>query len=268
MSYHIDPVTKQIRPVQTAAPSNYSYAAVQPAPGRRHLVRNLALAVTCLFVFLLSFTSALLYDHFKNHYQNSFFQPQEDPFDRSPPSARMQALIEELDLTEAGESILVTARPEVFQSRRDQEYVCDRVLKSVTLGCWYLGKIYVLDSSDLEETLAHEFLHAVFFDERRHGWPDYDGDIFEALDEVYDNHRQLLEPLLEPYDAAYGHYSESMQEFLIYNELHSYIGTKIQNLPAGLEEHYGKYFKDRHRLIESFDGDFIGQRSLNYPQDS
>lgn len=118
------------------------------------------------------------------------------------------------------------------------------------LGCFAsdgrgAGRIsaYSVDHPELvgtnEVTLAHELLHAV--------WNRMSGDdrsrLEGPLETVFaEGHPSGRIELLEAY-------RESNRETYL-NELHSYIGTEVRELPLELEEHYASVFRDRQAVVE------------------
>lgn len=165
------------------------------------------------------------------------------------PSAEVSSIEESIGLTDSGKLILRATHPSLEQKDSFNEK-CDSHDQEISiLGCYTKNRIYLYDINEeslngvKESTLAHELLHAVWermSDSERNRISKY-------LTEVYDNeqyHSLLADDLTK--------YAESERM----DELHSRIGTEIVELPAELEEHYAKYFKDQDALVMYFN-DYI-----------
>lgn len=171
-------------------------------------------------------------------------------------SPELSSLENDLELTDSAGLILRASHPSL-ESREEFNALCDSHDEQISvLGCYTDRKIYIynIEESELsgikESTLAHELLHAVWArtpsSERDH--------ISRLLAEVYNQqeyHDQLAEDL-ETYDDA-----ERV------DELHSRIGTEIANLPAELESHYAKYFKNQDKVVDFYENYITPFRELS-----
>lgn len=171
-------------------------------------------------------------------------------------SPELSSLENDLELTDSAGLILRASHPSL-ESREEFNILCDSHDEQISvLGCYTDRKIYIynIEESELsgikESTLAHELLHAVWArtpsSERDH--------ISRLLAEVYNQqeyHDQLAEDL-ETYDDA-----ERV------DELHSRIGTEIANLPAELESHYAKYFKNQDKVVDFYENYITPFRELS-----
>jgi hypothetical protein len=166
------------------------------------------------------------------------------------PSQQIESLTNRLDLTATGRLVLFASLPEV-KSRDDFQSNCVVREDDINiLGCYSFGKIFVYDITDpeldgiKEVTLAHEMLHAVY--ERLSSQEK--SRLAPYLEQVYN---QIKDEDLESRMSYY----ERNEPDERYNELHSIIGTEVASskVPAELEQHYGKYFANRSKVVELHD---------------
>jgi chromosome segregation ATPase len=117
------------------------------------------------------------------------------------------------------------------------------------LGCQGDDRIFLLrvDRPDLTQimpvTAAHEVLHAAYARldpaERRR--------IDRLIDEAFtSSNDQRLRDLVTEYDR--------LEPGERHNELHSLLGTEVSALSGPLERYYRRYFRDRRRIVEAFNG--------------
>ncbi|UOQ58598.1 hypothetical protein MUN78_07175 [Leucobacter allii] len=168
------------------------------------------------------------------------------------PSARVVELVDELNLTDAGERTLLATRPTVDASQHfnDQCAGVDHSEQGHVLGCYTGDRIHLFGVTDprvsgiVEVTAAHELLHAVY----------------ARLAEG--DRMALAQRLRTEYDALAEHDDALRERMSIYehlsdtafaNELHSVLGTEVRELPEWLEEHYATWFADRGALVDRFD---------------
>lgn len=142
-----------------------------------------------------------------------------------------------------GKKIFYVNRPQV-QDKAQFYASCNENEKTVVLGCYKSNEgIFLLQVTDArlkgveEVTAAHEMLHAGY--ERLSGAEK--ADVRRMVLAAYD---QLVDPgireKIDLYKAANAD---------IPNELHSILGTEVEDLPAGLEQYYRKYFTNRKRVV-------------------
>lgn len=159
------------------------------------------------------------------------------------PTAEVSAIQEKLQLTETGEALFKATNPSIDKSQAFNEH-CQSYDQSVTiLGCYAGGDIYVYDieAEDLngivEATVAHEMLHAVWArlsnNER--------ADIIEDLKTVFEENYSKLS-IVTDYAA------ESK-----FDELFARVGTEIAKIPDSLEQVYGRYFKNRKKIVALYE---------------
>ena len=242
------------------------YPASQPAPNVAAvsksdlLLRNCLLFLICLLAFSLSLTIATVLGENNQEGQlgqNNILNPSLQASDDDAPEpsdddlAEAQRLSQQMELTKKARTIFLANKPLFFSSRQDENFICDKVLKTTTYGCWYRERIYVLEHGAKTSTTAHELLHAIFYrDLLNLEEQDIPETIKADLETVYENNQDLLKPIIDSYQEPYSEHSAELQELLIYNELHSYVGTMIADVPERLEKHYALYFKDRQKIID------------------
>ncbi len=159
------------------------------------------------------------------------------------PAAPMAAVEGRLELTEAARGILYRAEPQL-----DQKAIfnsdCDTLPHDLELGCFYHGRIYVLQidndslAPEMDVVTAHELLHAAW---ARLGSSERQR-LGQELERVYAG---LRDDDLKQRMASYAT-TEPGEEA---NELHSILGTEYGTLSPMLNEYYGRYFKDRGRVV-------------------
>lgn len=116
--------------------------------------------------------------------------------------------------------------------------------QTIVLGCYIENRgIYLLDVTDkrlngvIEVTSAHEALHVAYDRLGKQEKVKVDQQINEAYAGVND---ERIKSTVESYRKAGAD---------VTNELHSILGTEVENLPAGLETYYAKYFSNRKKIV-------------------
>lgn len=160
------------------------------------------------------------------------------------PSAAMEQIRSELELTGRGKSIFNASQPELMERVNFNEKCREVENEAAILGCYTDGKIYVYDiSSDelkgiSELATAHELLHAVYArmsqDERVR--------LVESLTRVFDTNQEVLGEEINNYPV------EQKQE-----ELYVRAGTEIKNLPDDLEKHYAEIFANQDKIVDFYE---------------
>ena len=152
----------------------------------------------------------------------------------------LEAIIEELELTDAGMRILKATRPELQNADDFNQNCVAQNQNSAVLGCYKDGRIYIYNIQRQElngirqATLAHELLHAVW-------------------SRLSESERNELAPSLQDVFENDNGIQESMKNYDVPNpddELHSRVGTQVipEKLPESLRAHYGKYFKNLSKI--------------------
>lgn len=159
------------------------------------------------------------------------------------PDVAMQEIEGALELTGTGKRIFAATQPVVEGASGFNEHCGEHDDDVSVLGCYADGQIYIYRITDEQlalankVTAAHELLHAAW---ERMG----DGEKAEVkgwLDEVRGQNSEWFRSELEAYDA------EDEVE-----EVYTRAGTKLAELPEGLEKHYAKYFKERAKIVEMY----------------
>lgn len=162
------------------------------------------------------------------------------------PSSEIANVSERLKLTSYGQTLFYASSP-TLQDQKLLNANCQSAERTVAiLGCYYKRDIHLFDvtNSELdgakEVTAAHEMLHA-------------------AYDRLNVFERQRVNRLLEE-EYARVNDDPDLQKLMSYyqnkepgaelNELHSIIGTTIENISPDLEKYYGQYFEDRDMIVE------------------
>ena len=161
------------------------------------------------------------------------------------PTAEISAIEESIDLTDSAKKVLHATHPSL-ESKEAFNVLCDSHNKNISvLGCYTNNRIYLYDISEeglsgvKESTMAHELLHAVW-------------------DRMTDSEKTTISALLtdvyndEQYHSLLAEDLENYDESRRMDELHSRAGTEIVELPAELEAHYAKYFKDQNAIVMYF----------------
>ncbi len=157
-------------------------------------------------------------------------------------------------MSDLGRKVFYVAKPEL-DTKETFNTNCPIPDKSLVLGCYSNGKIFVFDVQDerlagVEEvTAAHEMLHAVYSRQRGGEKKDIDTLLDEQLALITDT--RVLE-LVEQYRRD--------DPSTLYNEMHSIFGTEVRDLLPKLEEHYSQYFEDRAQVVaisESYEQVFL-----------
>lgn len=129
---------------------------------------------------------------------------------------------------------------------------------TIVLGCYLKNKgIYLLDVTDprlngVEEvTAAHELLHAKYDRLKRSERERIDKLVNQAYASVTD---ERIRKTVDEYRSAGAE---------VTNELHSILGTEVRELPAELEDYYGRYFSNRQKIVgysESYQAAFTERK--------
>ncbi len=161
------------------------------------------------------------------------------------PTPQVAAIEAKLDLTSEAKGIFYRAKPQI-DSKAEFNKDCETKPQELELGCYYQGRIYVMQISnaslapEMEVVMAHELLHAA--------WARLSASeqakLGKQLEQVYG---QLHDASLQQRMAGYAKSEPGEQN----NELHSILGTEYGGLPAGLETHYAQYFTDRLAIVDA-----------------
>jgi hypothetical protein len=164
----------------------------------------------------------------------------------NPPSEVSQ-LATQANMSNEGRKVFYLTTPTI-ESKKVGLKLCTSsdAEKTITLGCYVSGQgIFIQKVTDerlagtMQVTAAHEMLHAVYHE---HLSSSERTEIDQELLRVFDTlNNPRLKKLIQIYrDRTPSHVS---------SELHSFLGTEVANLGPKLEQHYGKYFADRAKLV-------------------
>ena len=178
-----------------------------------------------------------------------------DDIDQQYPliSQEIKDLANELQLTNRAKKTLYDHNPGIFEDPDDADYACGHGdANTVIYGCWSIQagekSIQLIRSPSMQTTLAHELLHAIYYDARSRGETE---ELHALLDEVRQQYPSEIAEILAFYEEHFD--TDANDKFLEYSEMHSFIGSQFYDLPEALEKHYGRYFKDRQRILTFYD---------------
>jgi phage shock protein A len=182
-----------------------------------------------------------------------------------PPSLEIKQLADATTMTPEAQQIFYRQTPTIQPKAAFSEN-CPQSRKldegQFLLGCYVhdgeSGKIVIESIPDarfkgmMESIAAHEMLHAAYSrlssSERDFLAPR----LKKASQRVTDRH---LAKILKKYEDTDGE--------LFVNELHSHLGTELGDLgDAKLEQHYRRYFVDRHRVVALAQGSKAAMHKL------
>lgn len=168
---------------------------------------------------------------------------------RFTPSNDMQQVVDQLSLTSTGKRILYASQPQL-QDKADFNTSCNsRERTAAILGCYYMRRIYVYNVDNAElvgampVTTAHEMLHAAYDRLSSTERAQVDGMIERQYEKIKDT--PVIHSMITYYEQA-----EPGERL---NELHSIIGTQIEEVDSDLEEYYSKYFTNRRAIVKMSD---------------
>jgi DNA repair exonuclease SbcCD ATPase subunit len=169
-------------------------------------------------------------------------------FAPTPTSPEIKRLAEQSLMTPAAQRLFYRQHPTI-ESKDTFLEQCKVPDKSIMLGCFVrrgrTGKIVVQQITDqrlqgtMEVTAAHEMLHAAYERLSQSERDDLGQRLAKAAARVQD---PRLKSVLDDYKVR--------DTELYHNELHSHLGTELAEFgDTKLEQHYQRYFQDRHRLV-------------------
>ncbi len=160
------------------------------------------------------------------------------------PSAQVQALALNSGMNEKGKKLFYVNDPKVSDRQEFSTECQNNKEQSIVLGCYDGRHIFIFDVTDerlsgVEEvTSAHEMLHAAYdrlsVSERN----KVDKLTAEAFQRI---NNPRINSLIENYRKA--------DPSVVPNELHSILGTEVENIGPELEQYYAKYFSNRMTVI-------------------
>ena len=166
--------------------------------------------------------------------------------------ARVKELANQLGLTDVAKELLYELDTELFDDPNDPEFSCnkDSLTEVYIYGCWHpVGEIKILDDNAVATTLAHELLHAIYYEYylgRR------EAPLNALIDAATAANPVQTHIILQAYSDRLASVSPAVRRYIRYTELYAFIGTQFTNIPQGLEEHYAQYFSDRRQVLQIF----------------
>ena len=180
----------------------------------------------------------------------------EDPDEQYPGiSQEVKDLAADLRLSPRAKRLLYEHDPQIFDSPEDPGYICGGGQDSIVIyGCWKIGQngrrdIHLIRSASMHTTLAHELLHAIYYEAALRD--ELEG-LHALLDRAEESHAEEISEALRFYESQFTG-EPAHDDFIKYSEMHSFIGSQFRDLPGDLEEHYREYFTDRHRVVQFYE---------------
>lgn len=160
------------------------------------------------------------------------------------PSVAIAGLATRTGMSDGGRHVFYASEPELANANTFNQSCGEHEHSTAILGC-YVGKriyIYDVDNDELtgikEVTAAHEMLHA-------------------AYERLSNADRQRVDQMITAYLPTLQRDKAFVERMKVYdtlseadrlNELHSVIGTEVEQLSSDLEAHYAAYFANRSRV--------------------
>lgn len=157
--------------------------------------------------------------------------------------AAIAKMADELELNQTGRNLFYVSKPEIDEKDAFNTN-CPFPERSLVLGCYNAGRIYIFDVTDdrldgIEEvTAAHEMLHAAYARLKPSRQAEVDAMVVDAFNQLNDDR---INELVKTYNKD--------DPKSVPNELHSILGTEVRNLPSDLENYYKNYFVDRSVVV-------------------
>jgi hypothetical protein len=160
-------------------------------------------------------------------------------------SAKLTGFESRISLSSSARATLYRSNP-AFDDKATFNVDCDTRPHELELGCYYRGRIYVLQidnaslASEMDVVSAHELLHAQ--------WDKTSaGDRASLSNELERVYGLVADSDLRNRMASYAKSEPGEQA----NELHSILGTEYANLSPVLEAHYAKLFQNRSQIVSA-----------------
>ena len=246
-------------------PAAGHYMKTKPKPVKiktSRWLQALILVIGIIVSFFISFLSFTAYKSAVNEERpkltNNLSADENDMIDDQYPEIdqKIKDLANRIGLTKEAKKIFYQYKPEIFESSDNAGFICNKDVKiswRITIsGCWSANteRIYLINDKKLETTATHEFLHAVYYDlyiRKEHE------KINEYLNETYNQNVDELKQFVDTYDDLSKDDNNEFRELNRYNELHSLIGSQVEEIPVKLEDYYSRYFKDRQVVISFYE---------------
>ena len=165
------------------------------------------------------------------------------------PSTITQQISDSAEFTWLGKLYFYASHPVIDKTNRASAE-CDIEKSSAILGCYANGTIYVYDIDNTElkgvedVTAAHETLHAAYTRLSDTDKQMVNGLLLDELQTLQGD--EIFMERMKAYD--------NLDAADRLNELHSVVGTEVLGLSLGLEEYYSRYFIDRDKIANMYQG--------------
>lgn len=163
--------------------------------------------------------------------------------DYDPPK-RIVQLADDTSMKPETRRVFYVNHPQLDQ-KSDFRVNCPAKEESIVLGCYInTQEIFLLDVKEprltgvIEVTAAHELLHAMYdrLDSKERQKVDkMTADFFAGLKD------ERIRKTIENYRTD--------NPKVVPNELHSILGTEVEDLPGDLEDYYSQYFSNRKKVV-------------------
>jgi hypothetical protein len=191
------------------------------------------------------------------------------------PPVQVEALASATTMTDRARRILYSTEPQI-KPRQEFPAKCQEKTKAIMLGCYSsTNQIFVQDIREprlkgvMEVTIAHEMLHAAY-EKHISVWDRYW--LNQHLQAAYDRLKRLKDAqdlkdkdlkdkdlkdkdlkdhvILRQLEAYHLDESDPKDQVTLYHELHSLLGTELQDLnDPELEDYYQRYFQQRGAIV-------------------
>lgn len=164
-------------------------------------------------------------------------------------SAEIDELASRTAMSDKGKFLFYASAPRISDRDEFNVMCSNHDHSTAVLGCYTAGDIYIYDIVEPKldgikaVTAAHEMLHAAY-DRMSNSERE---DINQLLDKEYEKlqkHQDIAARIAVYKDIEPKHLD---------NELHSLIGTEVENLSPELEKYYSKYFDDRSKVVALYE---------------
>lgn len=173
----------------------------------------------------------------------------------TPPAAITQ-LADETSMLSTTKRVFYAYRPSLDDKSSFNTH-CTFDEQTIVLGCYNRRGIYLYQVTDVrlhgvvEVTAAHELLHAEYDRLSTSDKKHVDTMVAAAYQNITDERiRKTIKS-----------YQDNGAD--VPNEMHSILGTEVQNLPADLEAYYARYFSNRKAIVafsESYVQEFTARQ--------
>lgn len=165
------------------------------------------------------------------------------------PTVEISLMPDATGMNDRGRLLFYAHHPTLEGTQKFNSVCLNTEKNSMVIGCYNGRSIYIFDVDNdeiegIEEvTAAHEMLHAAY-DRLSNAEKNRIDSKIRSLAVTLKDSPELKERM-----KSYQSLAENDQ----LNELHSIFGTEVRDLPADLEEYYGRYFSDRLKTVALYE---------------